>query len=184
MRRFRIFSLLTCLFLTGCLQENPEELERLTKEDPSFKQMIVLRDQVHGQIQLIKQDLLNRKKLSDTQVEKIRTEYEAIAKQQNNRVEQLRGTIDQNKELIKRDIERGTGSLEAKINELDGYQKTLSDVKKVLNEGKGISLSKTERQKWEERTLMLAEKMRPLSEEIQELKLQIRLKKQKIQYLK
>ena len=68
--------------------------------------------------------------------------------------------------------------------EVLGYQKTLLDVRRVLREGKGISLSKTERQKWAERILMLSEKIRPLAEDIQELKLQIRLKKQKIQYLR
>ena len=68
--------------------------------------------------------------------------------------------------------------------EMAGYEKTLADVRKVLQEGKGLSLSKTERQKWEERILMLSEKVRPLTDEIQELKLQVRLKKQKIQFLK
>ena len=85
---------------------------------------------------------------------------------------------------MKKNMELESASLEGKQNELDGYQKTLSDVRKVLHESKGISLSKTERQKWEERILMLSEKMRPLLDEIQELKLQIRLKKQKIQYLR
>jgi hypothetical protein len=57
-------------------------------------------------------------------------------------------------------------------------------VRKVLHESKGITLSKAERQKWEERVLMLSEKMRPLMDEINDLKLQIRLKKQKVQYLR
>ena len=57
-----------------------------------------------------------------------------------------------------------------------------SRLRLVLREGKGINLSTQEKQKWEERILMLSEKIRPLSEEIQELKLQNRLKKRKIGY--
>ena len=81
-----------------------------------------------------------------------------------------------------------------KFREADGQEKTYHSldempphvraiIESVLNESKGITLSKAERQKWEERLMMLSEKMRPLGEEIQELKLQIRLKKQKVQYL-
>lgn len=173
-----------CVLVSGCLQESPEELDRLTKEDPAFKQMIQLRDQTHAQIRLIKDDLLNRKKSLDGQVEKLRADYDATAKAQNKKVELLRGAIEQNRELLKRSMEMESASLDSKQAELEGYQKTLSDVRKVLHESKGISLSKNEKQKWEERILMLSEKMRPLSEEIQELKLQIRLKKQKIGYLK
>ena len=183
MKRF-LFLIPLCFILAGCAQESPEELDRLTKEDPVFKQMIQLRDQTRAQIQVIKDDLLNRKKQLDAQVEKLRGDYDAIAKAQNKKIEQLRGAIEQNRDLLKKNMEFESASLEGKQGELDGYQKTLSDVRKVLHEGKGISLSKTERQKWEERILMLSEKMRPLLDEIQELKLQIRLKKQKVQYLK
>ena len=183
MKRY-LFLLPFCVLIAGCLSESPEELDRLTKEDPAFKQMIQLRDQTHHQIQTLKDDLLNRKKTLDSQVEKLRADYDAIAKAQNQKIEQLRGTIEQNRDLMKKNMESESGSLEAKQNELSGYQKTLTDVRKVLNESKGISLSKTERQKWEERILMLSEKMRPLMDDIQELKLQIRLKKQKIQYLR
>ena len=175
--------LILCLSLTGCLQESPEELERLVKEDPTFKQMIAARDQAHVQIRLLKDELLNRKKQLDSQVEKLRADYDLVAKAQNKKIEDLRGTIEANRELMKRETTLGAASLEEKETELGGYQKTLADVRQVLHESKGISLSKAERQKWEERILMLSEKMRPLADEIQELKLQIRLKKQKLQYL-
>ncbi len=185
MKKRFIFFLLPCLFLSGCLfQESPEELDRLIKEDPAFKQMILARDQACDQIHLIKEDLLNKKKLLDSQVEKLRTEYDTSAKTQNKKIEQYRAMIETNRNLLKRQQEQDGAHMEEKQSELAGYEKTLSDVRKVLHEGKGISLSKTERQKWEERILMLTEKIRPLTEEIQELKLQIRLKKQKIQFLR
>ncbi len=180
-----VFFLLSCVFLPGCLfQESPEELDRLVKEDPSFKQMILSRDQAYGQIRLIKEDLLNKKKTLDAQVDKLRSEYDAYAKTQNKKAEQFRNGVEANNNLLKRQLEQNGAHMEEKQSELAGYEKTLSDVRKVLNEGKGLSLSKTERQKWEERILMLSEKIRPLAEDIQELKLQIRLKKQKIRFLK
>jgi hypothetical protein len=183
MRKFPFFLVLLSVFLGGCLQESPEELERLTKEDPVFKQMILARNQAHQQIQLIREDLLFRKKQLDVQMERLRADYDAVAKAQNAKIGQMRASIETNRESIKKDIEASSASLLEKSAELEGYQRTLSDVRKVLNESKGISLSKTERQKWEERILMLSEKMRPLSEEIQELRIRIRLKKQKIQFL-
>ena len=171
--------------MAGCLfQENPEELDRLTKEDPAFKQMIAARDQARGQIRLIKEDLLNKKQALDAEVEKLRGAYDAHAKAQNKKIDQFRGLIDGHRTLLKQQLEQEGARLEEKRIEMAGYEKTLSDVRKVLNEGKGISLSKGERQKWEERILMLSEKIRPLTDEIQDLKLQIRLKKQKMQFLK
>ena len=184
MRKYRFFLFLSVIFLSGCLQQSPEELERLVKEDPSFKQMIAARDQARAQIQLIKQDLLSRKKQADEQTGKIRADYDASARQQNKKIEQLRGAVEQNRERLRTEMERQSDALAEKQNELDGYKKTQVDVRKVLDESKGITLSKAEKQRWEEHMMMLSEKMRPLAEEIQDLKLQIRLKKQKIQYLR
>ena len=178
------FLLLPAAFLTGCSSSSPEELDRLTKEDSSFKQMITARDQANVQIRAIKEDLLNRKKVMDSQVDRLRKEYDAYAKAQNLTIEKYRTTIEANHSLLKRDVEMADAELSAKLKELDGYQKTLSDVKKVLREGKGLALSAPERQKWEERVLMLSEKMRPLMEEVQDLKLKIRLKKQKMYFLR
>jgi len=177
------FIFLGAFILSGCSSVSPEELERLTKEDPAFKQMIVARDQTRAQIQAIKSDLLGKKKAVDAQVDRLRQEYDNFAKAQNQKIEKLKTGIEANRNLLKRQIESESAQLAAKATELEGYEKTLTDVKKVLSEQKGIRLSAQEKQKWEERVLMLSEKMRPLTEEIQELKLKIRLKKQKIQFL-
>ena len=181
----RLFAtLMASLTLTGCLGESAEELDRLIKEDPVFKQMITARDETRHQIDLIKQDLLTRKKSVDEQVGKLRGDYSVYSQAQNKKVELLRTAIEANRNQLKKELELHSALLERKLAELASYQKTLADVKKVLNEGKGLALSKSERQKWEERTLLLSEKMRPLTDEIQDLKLRIRLKKQKIGFLR
>lgn len=173
------------LLLTGCLiQDSPEELDRLVKEDPAFKQMIASRDQAHHNIRFIKNELLTKKNAMDVQVEKLRTDYDVYAKSQNKKIEEFRALIENHREQLNKDIEAAQASLASKQAELEGYKKTSVDVNDVLHEAKGIKLSKAERQKWEERVLMLSEKIRPLSEEIQELKLRIRLKKQKIGFLR
>ena len=185
MKKQHLFFIIACFFLSGCLfQESPEELDRLTKEDPAFKQMIQARDQARGQIRLIKEGLLAKKQAMDSEVEKLRAAYDAYAKAENKKVDQFRAMIEANRDLLKQQLDQASARMQEKQNEMAGYEKTLADVRKVLQEGKGLSLSKTERQKWEERILMLSEKIRPLADEIQELKLQVRLKKQKIQFLK
>ncbi len=179
------FFLLGALFLLGgCSAYGPEELDRLTKEDPHFKQMILARDQMHAQIRSLKEDLLGRKKAMDLQIDKLRRDYDAYAKAQNIKIEKYQTTIESNRSVLKREIDAASVQLTAKETELDGYQKTLSDVKKVLQEGKGIRLSAQEKDKWEERVLMLSEKIRPLMDEIQELRLQGSLKKKKMSFLK
>ena len=119
----------------------------------------------------------------DGQVEKLRGEYDAYAKSQNTKIEQRQATIDANRKLLKHQIEVASADLESKQKDLEEHEKSLLDVKKVLHGSKGISLSKQEKQKWEERSLLLSEKIQPLADMIQELKLQIRLKKQKIHFL-
>ncbi len=177
--------ILIAILLTaaGCSSSSPEELDRLVKEDLNFKQMILARDEAHHQIQMIKEDLLNRKKVMDSQIEKVRKEYDGYAKNKNLKIEKYKSTVETNRNALKHEIETREAQLAARLTELGGYQKTLGDVKKVLSESKGISISAQEKEKWDERMLMLSEKIRPLSEEMQELKLQIRLKKQKIGYL-
>ena len=184
MKKRHLFFLFVSFFLSGCLfQENPEELDRLTKEDPAFKQIIQARDQAHDQIRLIKENLLSKKQTMDAEAEKLRAGYDAYAKAQNKKIDQFRGTIEANRNLLKQQLEQQSASMQGKQEEVAGYEKSLAAVRRVLQGGKGLSLSKTERQKWEERVLMLSEKIRPLVDEIQELKLQVRLKKQKIQFL-
>jgi hypothetical protein len=175
---------LFALLIAGCASYGPEELDRLTKEDPQFRQMIAGRDKAHVEIRAIKNDLLSKKRIVDAQVEKLRSDYDVHAKAQNQKIEQYRAAVQASRGLLKREIEMLTAKLQARTTELDGYQKTLADVQKVIKESKGFNLSEAERQRWEERVLLLSEKIRPLLDEIQELKLQIRLKKQKMYFLK
>ncbi|MBI2094558.1 MAG: hypothetical protein HYT89_00105 [Candidatus Omnitrophica bacterium] len=172
------------LAVGGCAFEGPEELGRLVKEDPEFRQMIAARDQVHSQIKLIKDDLLSKKRTIDAQVERLRNDYDVYAKEQNVKIEKMRASVEANRDFLRKEIEIAEARLAARDKEIKSYQKTLGDVKDMLRESKGINLSSQEKQKWEERVLMLSEKIRPLSEEIQELKLQIRLKKRKIGFLR
>ena len=184
MKKCRAFCLILSLTLAGCLQESPEELARLTKEDPVFKQMILSRDQAHAQSRLIKEDLLERKKTMDDQIGKLRSDYDVIAKQQNKKMDQYGASIEQNANRLRKEIEAQSQSQSEKEVIFGSDQRKLAEVRKILQESKGFKLTKTERQQWEERALLLTEKMRPLAEEIQDLKLQIRLKKQKIRYLR
>jgi hypothetical protein len=183
MKKSLLFFVLA-LLTAGCSSYGPEELDRLMKEDPSFRQMIVGRDKAHSEIRTIKQDLLARKKTLDTQVEKLRREYDVYAKAQNMRIEQHKAAVQASQNMLKREVETAAAKLQARVTELDGYQKTLADVQKVVKESKGFNLSEVERQRWEERVLLLSEKIRPLLDEIQEVKLGIRLKKQKMYFLK
>jgi hypothetical protein len=183
MKRLPIILFFACV-ISGCMPYGPEELDRLTKEDAEFKKMIVQRDQIHSDIRLIKDDLLVKKKTMDVQIQKLRQEYDVYSKSQNIKIEKLKSVIDSRRHGVNQEIESASNALSAKETELRGYQDTLSQVRKMLREGRGISLSSQEKQKWEERTLALTEKMRPLADEIQELKLQIRLKKQKASFLR
>ncbi len=180
----KTLSLLAIVFLlAGCGVNNPEELERLAKEDPGFKQMIGTRDKMRADTRIIKDDLLAKKRAMDVQLEKLRRDYDATAKSQNIKIEKYKTVLDNYRKSLTGDIDAATLSMETKKNELAGYQKTLQDVQKVLKEGKGIKFSAQEKEKWQERILLLNEKMRPLSEEIQDLKLKVRLNKKKIGFL-
>jgi chromosome segregation ATPase len=172
------------LCAAGCSPYGPEELDRLTKEDPAFKQMIVARDQMRGQIHAIKQDLLQKKSELDGQVDRLRRDYDVYAKAQHEKIEKYHSVLDASRNLLERDTDTAVAQLDAKQAELDRLKKTLEEVVKVLRQSKDITLSAQEKAKWEERRLMISEKMRPLSEEIQELQARIRLNKRKIGFLK
>lgn len=178
-----LLPLTSCLFFSSCGQNAPEELERLMKEDPAFRQMITARDQANVEVRLIKQELLSRKKVVDAQAEKLRADYDAHAKAQNAKIAKFRATIDANRALLKREIEAAENSITLKTAELEKYKETLGEIKKI-RENKNIALPDPEKQKWDDRVLLMSEKIRPLAEEIQELKLQTRLKRQKMVFLK
>lgn len=183
MRRRFLPTLIFGLMLAGCNMNSPEELDRLTKEDPVFKQMILQRGQAKARAQLIREDLLGRKKTMDAEIDKLRKEYDTYAKAQNLKIEKLRAVVDANRDRLKIDIGAAARQLSEKAVRLDGYQKTLADIQKVLKGGKGIDFTPADKKKWEEQLLILSEKIKPLEEEIQDLKLRIHLKKQKTGFL-
>lgn len=172
------------LFLAGCSSYGPEELDRLTKEDPGFKQMIVARDQRHGQMQAIKTNLLEKKRAMDAQIDTLRAQYDAYAKLENQKIDKCQASIDANRALLKSEIETAEAHLESRRIKFGGYLKTLGDIQRVLKESKGITFSAQEKQRWHEKVLILSEKMSPLKEEMEDLNLQIRLKKRKISFLR
>ena len=153
------------------------------KSDPNFRQMIVSRGHMRGEIRKIKDDLLARKKLMDAQIDKLRAVYDATAKVQNQKIEKYQQNIDTNRNDVKRQGETLQAQLKAKETELAAFQSTLSEIGNVLKGSKSISLTTQEKQRWEERKLMQSEKMRPLAEEIEDLKVQIELAKKKSAYL-
>ncbi len=171
------------LSLPSCMPAGPEELDRLTKEDPAFKQMIVSRDEIHYQIQQIKDDLLTKKRSMDAQISNLRNAYDAYAKTQHLKMEKYKTTIEANRNSLHKDIELAEAELEVKERRLGEYNRTQEDIKKILS-NKSLQMTAKENEKWRERDVLLSEKIRPLTEEIQELRLQIRLKQQKIKFLK
>lgn len=178
-----ILAMTLCLS-AGCASYGPEELDRLVKEDPNFRQMLVARDQMRAEIRLIKQGLFERKKVADVQIQKVRQEYEQHAKSENEKILKYQAVIETNRNVLRRDIETSEAQAAAKRAELERLQKTLGEVEKVLSESRDIRLSAEERQKWEERRLMISEKIRPLSDDIAELEIRIRLNKRKLGFLK
>ena len=181
----RIVILFVSVFLlAGCSSYGPEELERLTKEDAQFKQMIAARDQIHAEIRNIKQDLLEKKKTIDANIEKLRGEYDSYAKMQNRKIEKYQNVIEANRNILLRDTQNAESAVETKEKELERLVKTLGDVNAVLRQAKDITLSESEKQKWQERSILVSEKIRPLQDEIQELKARITLNKRKTSFLK
>ncbi len=172
------------LFLAGCESYGPEELDRLTKEDPNFKQMIMQRDQMRSQIVLIKDDLLAKKKALDSRVSSIKLEYDTYAGIQNDKIRKYHSAIKVNRAALQREIDTAEAQLKAKQTELEKSLSTLADMRKVLRESRVINLSKQEKDKWEERVLMQSEKVKPLTDDIAELQARIRLNKRKISFLR
>lgn len=175
--------LVLILAIGGCEAYGPEELDRLTKEDPQFNQMIIQRDQAHKQMDLIKQDLLSRKNAMDAQILKLRQAYDTLAKTQNEKIEQYKTGIETNRRSLQKDVDAATAQLSLHQIKLAEFEKTQKEIQKVLD-NKSIKLPPSEREKWQERYLLQSEKIRPLLDDINELKLEIRLKKQKISYLR
>lgn len=177
-------ALVCAAWICGCSPYGPEELDRLVKEDPLFGKMVHSRDEARHQIRSIRQEMLSRKQTLDAEVRRLRDQYDAYVKGQNRKIEQYQQTIDTNRNILQNEVETQSALLEAKETELRNHQRTLSDVQKVLKESQSIRLTDSEKQKWQERVLLLSEKVRPLAEEIEELRAAIRLKKRKIGYLR
>lgn len=181
-KRFFIIALLS-FSVAGCAPNNPEELERLMKGDSNFRQMITSREHMRSEIRKIKDDLLVRKKFMDMQIDKLRGIYDAYAKVQNQKVEKYQANVDANRNFVKRQGDTLQAQLKAKETELEALGKTLSEITNVLRGSKSIALTPQEKQRWEERKLMQSEKMRPLADDIEDLKAQIDLAKKKSAYL-
>ncbi|OGW92019.1 MAG: hypothetical protein A3D28_06370 [Omnitrophica bacterium RIFCSPHIGHO2_02_FULL_63_14] len=171
------------LLLAGCSVQRPEEFDRLLKEDPHFAQMISARDQARQEIQALKKDLLAKKKAMDAEIERLRGEYDAYARTQNQKVAKYEAYLSAARSVLRREVDTAEAQLEAKRTELKGYRETLDQVKKMSRGAKGIKITPDEKERWEDRSLLLSEKIRPLEDDIRQLQADIQLKKKKIAYL-
>lgn len=182
--RKKFLPILLSFFLAGCLSwSSPEELDRLVKEDPDFRQMITQRDQVHNQVKLIKDDLLAKKRAMDAEVEKMRNTYDAQSKEADQKIEKLEALIAVHRSTLKKELDIAEQESAAKVAELKELMGTYNDIKRV-SKSKGINFTLKDKQVFREHVLELSEKINRLNERVQELRLQIRLKKQKIYFLK
>ncbi len=172
------------MVLAGCSPYGPEELDRLMKEDPDFKLMVATRDQMSQQMRLIKDDLLAKKKGMDAQVGKLRQDYDTFAKSQNVKIEKFKAVSETNRNQLAQEIQTAAARLKDKGQELRRYEEIMKGWKGLLKNSKSTEISSRDKQKWEEDILRLEEKMRPLKEVIEELKIQIRLKKRKLSFLR
>ncbi len=175
--------LLLALLITGCETYDSSEVELLKRDDPGFRNLMEVKEQVTGQIDDMKSNLTAKKNTLDEQIKTLKSKYQAEADLRKEQINTLNQALSQTREQFKTDFEKAGLLLESKKKLLSELNQAYANAQQVLSQQAALGLGQQELLEWQARVDSLKQRLAPLKAEINGITSQLALKKKKLKYL-
>lgn len=171
------------LSASGCQSGDSSELELLKRDDPGFRNLIEMQDQMEQRVAELKRDMSVQKELADAKIKKIKDQLDAESEIQKKLIEEIHNKMAETKDAFSDDVHQTSETLAAK-NELESkLSSALDHATKILSQSETLGLTDQEVADWQGRIQSLTDRLTTVKSELIELKAQESLKRKKLKYL-
>ncbi|MFT5208154.1 MAG: hypothetical protein ACI9CF_001923 [Candidatus Omnitrophota bacterium] len=175
--------LVSAFFLPGCDNLDESERELLKRDDPTFRSILEVKDQMTGQVDSLKSDLESKKKGMQARIDELKKSYDTEANTRQLQIAKLNEAIQATRDKFKTQFDTDNQLLEAKKKMIDELKTAYSNAKQVLGQQEALGLGQQEIGEWRARVENLKKRVEPLKAEITDLGAELALRKKKLKYL-
>ncbi len=164
-----ILSFVICIFITGCEQIDKESIDKIIQEDPSFKDVLVKKDDLDAKINLLLNQFQEAKAAAYAN---IRTVQENLNKQKqeiDSKIAAFKKELDPQRIKIRQDIDVLANTISAKKGMLRNLDSTKRNLANLISQQKTLNVPSEDMAKWQERLAALDGQIEPLQGEVREL---------------
>ncbi len=185
MKPTRLLTLLlvAAFLLPGCNNLDESERELLKRDDPAFRSILEVKDQMAGQIDSLKSDLESKKQGMQSRIDELKKNYDAEANTRQLQINKLNEAIQATRDKFKTQFDTDNQLLESKKKMISELNTAYENAKQVLGQQEALGLGQQEISEWRARVDNLKKRVEPLKTEIVELSAELSLRKKKLKYL-
>lgn len=182
LNRLFIFVLMP-LCVSACQSTDPAELELLKRDDPGFRNLMAVQDEMELRIRDLKKEIADQEAAADSKISQIKNQLESETDVRKKMIEQIESELKDTRSNFAEDVERTAETLQAKEELVKNLSSALEHAKSILDQAETLGLTDLEIKDWQNRITALTERFSATSAEVANLQDQTSLKRRKLKYL-
>jgi|GEM_PF-1971187 len=183
MTRFTFSILIVSLCLTGCGRVSESRINEILERDPLFEKDLNKKRQIELKISNLKSSYQKEKRDLARKIRALKVSLKDKRYNQNRAIFSLEAEIQPNIRSLRAGLEEKRSEYVLRNRELKNSVGKASDIRKLLEKKKELSLSSDELSVWNKRVQTLDEKIDALRKTLDELRAKIHLIKTEIRIL-
>jgi len=149
---------LVLLILSGCGEDVSELEKKVLERDPSFQTVIDARIALSTELEETKKAYSKKKCSSEAQIYAIKKELEKSRGEYVAKMARAKKKLDPEITALKNDIKRMKLAVTVKNSELRLIEKSIKEIKELVQKGQDLEMTQEEMRMWNERMTSLLKK--------------------------
>ncbi|MDD5449930.1 MAG: hypothetical protein PHO42_04955 [Candidatus Omnitrophica bacterium] len=176
-----VFILLTLVFgLYGCERIDSESINKITQDDPAFKNTLAAKEKLDQEINRLLTELRELKADTYSKIRVLEDDFNKRKNEISGKIAALKNELEPERVRIKEELEKLKGVLSGKKEVLKNLENTRRNLTNLINQQKAVSVTREEMAKWQDNLAGLEKEIAPLKGEVREFEEKIRLLKLKL----
>ena len=169
--------------LPACTVKDEHELELLVHEDPEFRNLIEIRDQIDSHVDMLRHELSEKRSDLNKKIAVLRKEYGIEKDAKEEKIYGLRMKLRTIREEYEVEVQDLKNVLEMKETLRSQLASTLKDAIDLIEQKEKLGLSEEELSQWNSQVEHIQSRLEPLLEEIKMLQAKVAIRSKKLKYL-
>lgn len=157
------------IFLSGCEQLDKESINKIIQEDPSFKEVLVKKDELDSKINLLLNQFQEAKAAAYANIRTIQENLDKQKQEMDSKIAAFKKELDPQRIKVRQNIEVLASTISAKKDMLRNLESTKRNLTNLISQQKTLNVPSEDMAKWQERLAALDGQIGPLKGEVREL---------------